>query len=226
LITKAVQSSASKLQSESSSRPSNALAEFCTSLEERPGLAILDFAPVNQGTITFVTNYGHKLYSEDFLHQLDQSFGRETLTQLGIEPGPDPLDHHANPLLASRFLTSALNFTDESFDGALVWDSLEYLAPPLLEQVVEKLHRILRPGSYLLALFHADNQTEASLQEAPGSSASYRIQDGRTLMMTTRPRREFAQVFNNRMLERMFQDFESVKFFLTRDNLREVIVRK
>jgi len=184
-------------------------------------LAILDFAPVNQGTISFVTNYGHKLYAEDFLHQLDQCFGVETLNQLGIEPGPDLLEHHANPLLASCFFASALNFTDESFDGALVWDSLEYLAPPLLEQVVEKLHRILRPGAYLLALFHTDSPNDAS-----GASASYRIQDGRTVMMTPRPHREFAQVFNNRMLERMFQDFGSVKFFLTRDKLREVIVRK
>ena len=216
-----MQGSAPKLQTEPTSRPSNALAEFCSSLEERPGLAILDFAPVNQGTITFVTNYGHKLYSEDFLHQLDHGFGPETLTQLGIEPGPDPLDQQSNPLLVSRFFASALNFTDESFDGALVWDSLEYLAPPLLEQVVEKLHRILRPGAYLFALFHADNQSEPT-----GAGASYRIQDGRTLMMTPRPLRPFAQVFNNRMLERMFQDFGSVKFFLTRDNLRELIVRK
>ncbi len=216
---------ASKLQSEPTSRPSNALAEFCSSLEERPGLAILDFAPVNQGTISFVTNYGHKLYAEDFLHQLDQCFGVETLNQLGIEPGPDLLEHHANPLLASRFFASALNFTDESFDGALVWDSLEYLAPPLLEQAVEKLHRILRPGAYLLALFHADSPFDSRAEPA-GASSSYRIQDGRTLMMTPRPYREFAQVFNNRMLERMFQDFGSVKFFLTRNNLREVIVRK
>jgi hypothetical protein len=33
-------------------------------------------------------------------------------------------------------------------------------------------------------------------------------------------------VFNNRSLEKLFGKFESVKFFLTRDNLREVIVRR
>jgi hypothetical protein len=35
-----------------------------------------------------------------------------------------------------------------------------------------------------------------------------------------------AQLFNNRTLEKLFQKFDSVKFFLTRENLREVIVKR
>jgi len=35
-----------------------------------------------------------------------------------------------------------------------------------------------------------------------------------------------SQYFNNRSIERAFQAAASVKFFLTRDNLREVIVRR
>jgi hypothetical protein len=34
-----------------------------------------------------------------------------------------------------------------------------------------------------------------------------------------------AQLFNNRGLERLFGRFDSVKFFLTRERLREVIVK-
>jgi hypothetical protein len=34
-----------------------------------------------------------------------------------------------------------------------------------------------------------------------------------------------AQLFNNRSLEKLFHRFESVKFFLTREQLREVIVK-
>jgi len=33
------------------------------------------------------------------------------------------------------------------------------------------------------------------------------------------------QLFNNRALEKLFADFQSVKFFLTRERLREVLVR-
>jgi hypothetical protein len=38
--------------------------------------------------------------------------------------------------------------------------------------------------------------------------------------------RATAQSFNNRGLEKLFSKFESVKFFLTRESLREVIVRR
>jgi hypothetical protein len=34
-----------------------------------------------------------------------------------------------------------------------------------------------------------------------------------------------ARLFNNRGLEKLFGRFESVKFFLTRDRLREVIAK-
>jgi hypothetical protein len=44
--------------------------------------------------------------------------------------------------------------------------------------------------------------------------------------MVSRSQRRPAQIFNNRSLEKLFQDFQSVKFFLTRDRLREVIVKR
>src|ERR1700730_17751414 len=56
-------------------RHSHGLDQFCASLEERPGLSILDLAGASQATISFLTNYGHRLYSDDFIHQLDQCFG-------------------------------------------------------------------------------------------------------------------------------------------------------
>ena len=52
------------------------------------------------------------------------------------------------------------------------------------------------------------------------------IVDNKTLQLTERGIRPAGQVFNNRNLERLFGDFDSVKFFLTRESLREVIVRR
>jgi hypothetical protein len=46
------------------------------------------------------------------------------------------------------------------------------------------------------------------------------------LNLVPRGTRKRAQIFNNRALERLFGNFANVKFFLTRDNLREVIVRR
>lgn len=190
-------------------RHSHGLDQFCASLEERPGLSILDLAGANQATISFLTNYGHRLFSDDFVHQLDECFGVENFYA-----------NQANPLMSGKFLDTALGFPDGIFDGVLVWDTLQFLSGPLLQTVVNKLHRVLRPGSAMLAFFHAEERIETI------PTYSYRIGDNKTILLQARGRRKPAQFFNNRSLEKLFQDFESVKFFLTRDHLREVIVRR
>jgi hypothetical protein len=179
-------------------------------LEERPGLSILDLAGANQATVSFLTNYGHRLYSDDFLHQLDHCFGEDG----------DFYENQANPEKVTEFLDTAVSFPSRQFDGALVWDTLQFLSPQLLETVVGRLHCVLRPGSCLLAFFYAEERVETI------PVYSYRISDHRQISLVARGRRRPAQFFNNRSLEKLFQNFESVKFFLTRDHLREVIVRR
>ena len=190
-------------------RHSHGLDQFCASLEERPGLSILDLAGASQATVSFVTGYGHRLYSDDFIHQLDQCFG-----------SGDFYENQSNPVMVARFLDAALNFPEGHFDGVLVWDTLQFLAPTLLSTVMGRLHRVVKPGSCLLAFFH----TEERVDSIP--TYSYRISDHRNILLVDRGRRRAAQSFNNRSLERLFQEFQSVKFFLTRDHLREVIVRR
>jgi hypothetical protein len=115
-----------------------------------------------------------------------------------------------------------LDYPDETFDGVLAWDVLEYMEPALLAATADRLLRVLKPKGYLLAFFHSDERKEAVLP-----CYSFRIQDLRTLRMSQQGERAVSQqLFNNRSLEKLFQRFESVKFFLTRDRLREVIVRR
>ena len=40
------------------------------------------------------------------------------------------------------------------------------------------------------------------------------------------PRFRLQRIFNNRNIEKLFQGFSSIKFFLARDNVREVLVVK
>ncbi len=190
-------------------RHSNGLDQFCASLEERPGLSILDLAGASQATVSFITSYGHRIYSDDFLLQLDQCFG-----------DGDFYENQANPLKVARFLEATVSFQGLLFDGALVWDALQFLSVPLLKIVVERLHGTLRSGACMLAFFHDQERVETI------PTYSYRILDHRQLTLVERGRRRPAQFFNNRSLEKLFQDFASVKFFLTRDHLREVIVRR
>ncbi|MGA2326804.1 MAG: class I SAM-dependent methyltransferase [Bryobacteraceae bacterium] len=191
------------------SRHSNGLEQFFGQIGSEPGLRILDLSGASQANIAFITNLGHKLYSEDLLQSLDQAFG-----------DGDFFANQSAPARVEEFLEQSLNFPDDHFDGVLAWDVLEYLAPVLLKATVERLSRVLKPRSCLLAMFHAEERAESI------PAYYYRICDGSTLLLTLRQVRRPAQFFNNRAVEKLFQSFESVKFFLTRDALREVIVKR
>jgi len=191
----------------SATRPSRGLEEFFRYIHGQTGLNILDLGGATQQNVSFITNLGHRLYSEDFLQILNETFGLE-----------DAVDQ-SNPGRIEYFLRQALDHPEAHFDGVLIWDALEYLAPALLQAVVERLQRIVRPHSYMLAFFHSDDKLEAV------PCYTFRIQEMNKLHVAQNGRRRPVQLFNIRSLERLFGRFESVKFFLTREQLREVIIK-
>ena len=71
----------------------------------------------------------------------------------------------------------------------------------------------------MLAFFHSDDKLEAVPQY------TFRIQQMNALEVVPHGMRRPEQLFNNRSLEKLFGRFESAKFFLTRERLREVIVK-
>ncbi len=190
-------------------RHSNGLEQFFNDIKGESGLSLLDLAGASQANIGFITNLGHRLYSEDLLQSLDFAFGEG-----------DFFANQSDPERLVKFMEQTLLVPPDQFNGALVWDVLEFLAPPLLKAVVDRLYHVMRPKSYLLAYFNADERAEVV------PAFTYRISDARTLQLTERGRRRPAQYFNNRAVEKLFHDFESVKFFLSRDALREVIVKR
>jgi hypothetical protein len=191
-------------------RTSNGLDQFFGSILDQEGLSLIDFSGANQANIGFITSLGHRIYSNDILRTLDEAFGG----------AGDFVENQSDPKRAEFFLKESFSFPDQTFDGALVWDTLQFLSPALLQLTVDRLFKILRPHSALLAFFHSDEKADIVTQY------SYRILDPKTLSLAPRGERKLAQYFNNRSLERLFQKFQSVKFFLTRDHLREVIVRR
>jgi hypothetical protein len=188
-------------------RGSRGLEQFFTSIRGQAGLTILDLGGASQQNVNFITNLGHRLYSENFLQILHETFGLD-----------DTADQ-SNPGRIDFFLRNALDYPESHFDGVLIWDVLEYLEPALLAATVERLQKIVRPGSYMLAFFHADDKLDAVPFYA------FRIQDISVLQVSQNGKHRPAQLFNNRSLEKLFGRFESVKFFLTRERLREVIVK-
>jgi hypothetical protein len=190
-----------------STRPSRGLEQFFFNLHGEVGLSILDLAGASQQNIDFLTSLGHKIYSANVVHSMEECFGDDPSAQ-------------SNPGRIEFFLKSNFDYRPETFDGVLMWDSMQYMNQALLNATVARLADIMRPKSYLLAFFSVNDK----VQEV--ASYSFRIQDNKTLLVTERGTRSTGHVFNNRSLEKLFGKFESVKFFLTRDNLREVIVRR
>jgi Methyltransferase domain len=189
-------------------RQSRGLDQFFGSFRDQTGLSILDLGGASQENINFITSLGHKFYSEDFLRIFQETFGEDIADQ-------------SNPGRIDYFLRRSLEYPDEQFDGVLAWDALEYMEPALLAATAGRLWRILKPKGYLLAIFHSAERKPVV------PCCSFRIQDARTLQVSRHGDRAASQqVFNNRSVEKLFQKFESVKFFLARDSLREVIVRK
>jgi hypothetical protein len=188
-------------------RQSRGLEQFFFNIRDVVGLSVLDCAGANQENIDFLINLGHKVYSQDLVRNLDEAFGTD-------------LNEQTNPSRIDYFLRQNFDYPPETLDGVLLWDALQFMSPPLLNATVERLWEVMRPKAYLLAFFTA---TERAL-EVP--SHSFRIADSKTIVISERDIRPAGQVFNNRNLERLFGKFESVKFFLTRESLREVIVRR
>lgn len=170
---------------------------------------MLDLGQFTQANVSYITGVGHRLYSEDILHTLDSVFGRG-----------DPEKTQTDPVLMRSFLGQILDLPPDSLDAILVWDVLEHLTRPLLAAVLDRIHTVLRPHGALLACFHAE------LKDRQVQTYSFRIVDSRTLVLHPREVRRTALSFNNRAIERLFEKFSSVKFFLTRDHIREIIVRK
>jgi hypothetical protein len=196
-------------QGSETTRQSRGLEEFFSYIRDQSGLTILDLGGATQQNVSFITNLGHRLYSEDFLQILRETFDEDKADGAS----------QANPGRIEYFLQQTLDYPAGQFNGVLVWNALEYLSPALLAATVARLRKIMRPKSYMLAFFHSDDKLEAVPEY------SFRIQQTAALAVTQRGMHRPAQLFNNRGLEKLFGQFESVKFFLTRDRLREVIVK-
>jgi hypothetical protein len=189
-------------------RHSSGFEQFAAMLQSSEGLSILDMSGASQANISFVTDFGHRISSDDVIGTMLQQFGS------------DWFESQQAASTAHRFLEQTLTFPDATFDGALVWDALQFLTSPLLEDTIARLLRVMRPGALMLVFFNADEKATRI------PVYNYRIQDAKTIAQIPRGERQRCQYFNNRMLERLFAGASSLKFFLTRDHLREVIVRR
>ena len=206
-------------------RRSSGLGELSRLWESETPLCVLDLGSTSATNITFFTERGHKIYSEDLL-------------VASTEPHLVTKDEQGNVVLDSRkFLADNLLYPAAHFDVVLCWNLPDYLDESLVRPVMGRLWSVLKPGGMLLAFFHT--------KDAGPDSPCYRFHivgkdtlEMQRIVMRREARRgptgaihtavvdgfRLQRVFNNRHIETLFRDFASIKFFLARDNVREVLV--
>ena len=189
-------------------RHSTGLGEFTRLLGGQGELRILDLGPTSPTNIARLTGLGHKVYNEDVL-------------LASTSPAYAARTEEGKPTIAvERFLAENLLYTTTLFDGVLCWDVPDYLPEALVRPAIERLCRVIKTGGVLLAFFH----TRDAGPDAP--YYRYHIVGDDSLELQQGPRFGLQRVFNNRHIEQLFRDFSSIKFFLARDNVREVLVVK
>lgn len=190
------------------SRRSIGLGEFLRTLSSDPEHkpCILDLGPTSPANIGFLTDRDMRVYNEDIMRAV-----RQPEYFVRAEDGTEQLD-------MDKFFAENLSYPDNHFDAILCWDAPDYLPESLVKPLVGRVHNMLKPGGVLLAFFH----TRDTGPDSP--YYRYDIANPDTLELESRASSRLQRIFNNRHIENLFKDFASRRFFLGRDNLREVIV--
>lgn len=199
------------------SRRSSGVGEISRVLNSQEGLCILDVGATSANNIRYFTDNGHKNYSEDLL-------------RASLDPAlraPDAAG--ASIVDDKKFLEENLVYQNGQFDIVLLWNLADYMEESLVKPTIDRLWSVMKPGGLLLAFFHT--------RDAGPDSACYRYHVSGTDMLdmqqvkfaipgksSDKQSPRLQRVFNNRHIENLFHDFASIKFFLARDNIREVLV--
>jgi SAM-dependent methyltransferase len=206
-------------------RRSSGMGELSRTWTTDTPLCVLDLGSTSPLNIRYFTERGHKIYSEDLL-------------AASTEPNLITKDEEGKVVLDSRqFLADNLVYPAAHFDTVLCWNLPDYLDESLVRPVMGRLWSVLKPGGMLLAFFHT--------KDAGPDSPCYRFHiigqdtlEMQRIVLRREARRgptgavhtaitegfQLQRVFNNRHIETLFRDFASIKFFLARDNVREVLV--
>jgi SAM-dependent methyltransferase len=199
-------------------RRSSAMAELYRVFGSEEPLCVLDIGATSASNIRFFTERGHRIYSQDLL-------------EAASDPSLLLKDDQGRSIIDSKkFLEENLAYPNNHFNIVFCWNLADYMDEDLVKPVIGRLWSMMKPGGQLLAFFH----TREAGPDAP--YYRYHLTDGADLEMHALnakrdPRNPSSmkpltlqRVFNNRHIETLFRDFASIKFFLSRDNIREVLV--
>jgi len=180
-----------------------ALPKFLSCLTARELPVLLDLGPVVGTNVAFFgEQLGCKIFVEDLYADLERH-----LREFRTEEFP--------AWLATRFPQP-----DESVDGILCWDFIDYLDRPSAQALAEQLMRVLRPDGALLGFF-------GTAQPRDARYTKYVVVEETNLKHRPYPASRGRQaILLNRDIIRLFSSLRVSDSFLLQNNLREILFRK
>lgn len=193
-------------------RPSRGWTEVLKYMRAEPSrsLRVLDFGTTSPTNINLITSLGHSVYMANIVG--------EALKPEWLKAAANETRANATPDFdTERFAATNLDFSGRDFDVILLWDTADYLPPPLVPALFERLRAVTRPEGRLLGFFHGK-------AEGPNTGyARYQITDGDQLKLLGNEQLAIRQIVQNRQVERYLEGFSSIRFFQGADNVREVL---
>lgn len=187
-------------------RNSSGWRDILKHLKENESLRVLDFGATSSHNINYLTGMGHSVYMANLVADAARPEWRRPLE----EGGAPQFDVQA-------FVDQNLNFSGRDFDVVLVWDTADYLPPEVVPALFQKLHDVLRQDGRLLAFFHG------SKPDASVPFARYQLTETDELLLLSSGEFPVLQTYQTRQIEKFLAGYASVRFFLGKDNVREVI---
>lgn len=180
----------------------NALQGF---LRDAEGQRTLDIGPTSPTNINLLTGMGHSVYMADLVTEAQGKQWIETL-----EDG-------SQRFRTEEFLAENLQLGSRTFDVVLLWDSLDFLPPALVTATVARIHDSMAPSGKCLVLSHIKQE---------GTFGRYHLRPDAAVDVQALSDLPVQQIYTNRQIEGLFSDFSGYKFFLAKDNLREILVTR
>lgn len=188
-------------------RHSRGWIEVRTYLEKTSSLRVLDFGITSPSNINYLTSRGHSVYMANIV--------QDATRPEWIKP---PVDSNSQPTFdVDGFIAANLDFSGRDFDVILLWDTASFLPPELVPALFERLRNVLRPDGRLLAFFHG------RLEGPETAFARFQLGDADELVALDSGTFPVRKVYQPRQVEKFLEGYSGTRFFLGKDNVREVL---
>ena len=186
-------------------RTTYVLPDFLSELRARVAPVVIDLGPAKGKNVSFLAEeFACKLVIEDLLAR---------------HPGP-PADSEDGDGEGAGWVPR-LPHADDTVDGIICWDVLDYLPRSAREVLAAQMVRMLRPGGVLLMHHRLEH-------EARPERVVYEIVSPDQLHMQRvgNPPAPLERPLKHRELQTMFNNLTVLKAVLLKSRIREVLFRK